>query len=78
MHTFNPITGKAEAGGVPGQPGLHSEFQDRKDYVERPCLKTLTTAIIIIMNKAKLTIVPMSELTLLHFFCQNIVFISDT
>lgn len=23
-----------------GQPGLHSEFQDRQDYIVRPCLET--------------------------------------
>jgi hypothetical protein len=27
-HAFNPSTWEAEAGGVRGQPGLQSEFQD--------------------------------------------------
>ena len=40
-HAFNPTTWKAEAGGFLslGQPGLQSEFQDRQDYTEKPCLK---------------------------------------
>jgi hypothetical protein len=25
--------------GVPGQPGLQSEFQDSQDYTEKPCLE---------------------------------------
>jgi hypothetical protein len=38
-HTFNPSTWEAEAGGVRGQPGLQSEFQDSQGYTEKPCLK---------------------------------------
>ena len=29
--------------GFCGQPGLHSEFQDNHDYIERPCLKRKPT-----------------------------------
>ena len=43
VHTFNPDTQQAEAGGsmwVQGQPGLQSEFQDSQDcYTEKPSLK---------------------------------------
>jgi hypothetical protein len=40
VHAFNPSTQEAEAGrGVPGQPGLQSEFQDSQGYTEKPCLK---------------------------------------
>jgi hypothetical protein len=38
-HTFNPSTREAEAGGVRGQPGLQSEFQDSQGYTEKPCLE---------------------------------------
>jgi hypothetical protein len=31
--------GQADFGGVQGQPGLQSEFQDSRDYTEKPCLK---------------------------------------
>ena len=40
VHACNPST-QAEGGGlqkVPGQPGLHSEFQASLDCVLRPCL----------------------------------------
>ena len=36
-HAFNPTTWKAEAGGVRGQPGLQSEFQDSQNYTEKTC-----------------------------------------
>jgi hypothetical protein len=36
---FNPRTWEAEAGGVQGQPGLQSEFQDSQTYTEKRCLK---------------------------------------
>jgi hypothetical protein len=39
VHAFNPSTQEAEAGGVWGQPGLQSEFQDSQGYTERSCLK---------------------------------------
>ena len=42
MHTFNPITWEAEAGGGQGQVGLQSEFQDSQDYTEKPCLNKQT------------------------------------
>jgi hypothetical protein len=42
-HAFNPSTWKAEAGGIRGQPGLQSEFQDSQGYTEEPCLKKTTT-----------------------------------
>jgi hypothetical protein len=38
VHTFNPRTWEAEAGGslwVQGQPGLQNEFQDRQGYTEK-------------------------------------------
>jgi hypothetical protein len=38
-HAFNPTTWKAEAGGVRGQPGLQSEFQDSQGYTEKPYLE---------------------------------------
>jgi hypothetical protein len=38
-HTFNPSTGKAEAGGFLSQPGLQSKFQESQGYTEKPCLK---------------------------------------
>jgi hypothetical protein len=38
-HNFNPSTWEAEAGGVQGQPGLQSKFQDSQGYLEKPCLK---------------------------------------
>jgi hypothetical protein len=43
VHTFNPSTWEAEAGGFlsKGQPGLQSEFQDNQGYTEKPCLKKL-------------------------------------
>jgi hypothetical protein len=41
VHAFDASTWEAEAGRflVRGQPGLHSEFKDRQDYIEKPCLK---------------------------------------
>ena len=43
VHTFNPSTQEAEAGGslwVQDQPGLHSEFQDSQGcYTEKSCLE---------------------------------------
>ena len=42
MHTINPSTQEAEAGGslcFHGQPGLQSEFQVSQGYTEKPCLK---------------------------------------
>jgi hypothetical protein len=36
-HTFNPSFW--EAGGVQGQPGLQSEFQDSWGFTEKPCLE---------------------------------------
>lgn len=39
---FNPFTQEAEAGrarSVQGQFGLHNEFQSRKSYTVKPCLK---------------------------------------
>jgi hypothetical protein len=42
VHTFNPSTGKAEAGGslrIQGQPDLQTEFQDSQGYKLRPWLK---------------------------------------
>jgi hypothetical protein len=41
VHTFNPSTCEAEAGGFLswGQHGLRSEFQDSQGYTEKPCLK---------------------------------------
>jgi hypothetical protein len=43
VHTFNPSTWEAEAGGFlsSGQPGLQSEFQYSQGYTEKPCLKKL-------------------------------------
>ena len=45
VHTFNPSTLEAEAGGslrVLGQPGLQREFQDNlQSYTEKPCLYPL-------------------------------------
>jgi hypothetical protein len=44
-HTFSPSTREAEAGRslqVQGQPGLQSEFQDSRDYTEKPCLEKQT------------------------------------
>jgi hypothetical protein len=47
-HAFNPSTRGGGGGGgwqrqvdfwVRGQPGLQSEFQDRQDYTEKPCLE---------------------------------------
>jgi hypothetical protein len=38
-HTFSPSTWEAEAGGVRGQPGLQSEFQDSQGYTEKPCFE---------------------------------------
>jgi hypothetical protein len=38
-HAFNPSTWEAEAGGVQGQPGLQSEFQDSQGYTEKPYLE---------------------------------------
>jgi hypothetical protein len=39
VHTFNPSTREAEAGGFLSlrQPGLQSEFQDSQGYTEKPC-----------------------------------------
>jgi hypothetical protein len=41
VHTFNPSTWEAEAGGFlsSSQPGLQSEFQDSQGYTEKPRLK---------------------------------------
>jgi hypothetical protein len=42
VHTFNLSTPEAEAGGsllAQGQPGLHSEFQEKQGYVEKFCLQ---------------------------------------
>ena len=42
LHTFNPSSWEAEAGGslwIRGQPGLQNELQDREDYTEKPYLK---------------------------------------
>ena len=42
VHTFNPSTQEAEAGGslgVRGQPGLQSEFQDSQGYIEKSSLE---------------------------------------
>ena len=39
---LKPSTGEAQAGRpqlVQDQPGLHREFKDSQDYIERPCLK---------------------------------------
>jgi hypothetical protein len=42
VHTFNPSTQEAEAGGhlwARVQPGLQSEFQDRQSYyIDKSCL----------------------------------------
>ena len=41
VHTFNPSTWEAEAGGslsVQGQADLQSKFQDSQGYTETPCL----------------------------------------
>ena len=45
MHTFNPSTWEAEAGGFlsRGQPGLQNGFQDSQGYTEKPCLKKTKT-----------------------------------
>jgi hypothetical protein len=46
VHTFNPSTRKAEAGGslgVQGLPGLQSKFQDNQDYTEMLPRKTQNT-----------------------------------
>jgi hypothetical protein len=37
VHTFNPSTWEAEAGGFLSS-GLQSEFQDSQGYTEKPCL----------------------------------------
>jgi hypothetical protein len=44
VHTFNPSTWEAEAGGflVQGQSGLQSEFQDSQGYTEKHCLEKTT------------------------------------
>jgi hypothetical protein len=37
VHTFNPSTREAEAGGslgIQGQPGLQSKFQDSQSYTK--------------------------------------------
>jgi hypothetical protein len=41
VHTCNPSTGEAEAGGlkVQGQSGLHRQFESGPVYIVRPCLK---------------------------------------
>lgn len=42
VQVFNPRTREAEAVGflwVQGQPVLHSEFQDGRDYIKRLCFK---------------------------------------
>lgn len=38
VHAFNPSTvlGKQAGASLRGQPGLHNEPQDSKDYIERP------------------------------------------
>jgi hypothetical protein len=43
MHTFNPRTPEAEAGGsllVQGQTGLQIKYQDSQVYTEKPCLES--------------------------------------
>ena len=47
LHTFNPSTQEAEAGGPLSQPGLQSELQDSEGYREKPCLKKQTNKQII-------------------------------
>lgn len=42
VQIFNSSTRSTEIGRVPGQPGLHSESQDRQAYIERACLKNNT------------------------------------
>lgn len=43
VNAFSPSTEEAEAGGslsvVPGQTGVHTQFQDIQGYVERLCPK---------------------------------------
>jgi hypothetical protein len=51
VYAFNPSTREAEAGGVRGQPGLQSEFQDSQGYTEKPCLKKQTKKPIYIDSK---------------------------
>ena len=39
---FNPSIQDVETGGslwIPGQPGLHSEFQATQEVIKRPCLQ---------------------------------------
>jgi hypothetical protein len=43
VHSFDPITQEAEAGGSQGQPGLQSKFQDSQGYTEKSCLETNKT-----------------------------------
>jgi hypothetical protein len=46
VHTFNPSTWEAEAGGFlssRGQPGLQSKFQDSQGYTKKPCLEKQKT-----------------------------------
>jgi hypothetical protein len=42
VHTFNPSTGEAEAGGFLSFEAIlvyKSEFQDSQGYTEKPCLE---------------------------------------
>ena len=41
VHTFNPSTREAEAGGSPSSRSAWcTQFQDSQDYIEKPCLKS--------------------------------------
>lgn len=40
VHTINPSTQEAGTSRPQNQPGLHSEFQNKQDYVEKPVSKT--------------------------------------
>jgi hypothetical protein len=47
VHTFNPSTYKAEAGGslwIQDHPGIQSEFKDSQGYTEKPCLEKQSKA----------------------------------
>ena len=65
-HAFNPSTKEGEAGRflVRGQPGLQSEFQDSRDYTEKPCIeKTNQTKPTNQPNKQKTLTIYLNEWT---------------
>jgi hypothetical protein len=52
VHTFNPCIREAKAEGplgIQSQPGLHSEFKVRQNYIKRPYLQQNKTK----QNKTK-------------------------